>query len=162
MSQVQDLTTRRRRPCPSSGSDRACLIPAMHEVPLLIQVPRYQPVRRARRPSAKATAWMREHYRVQGRVAPRRRLRREIRTAGAALLMIAPLVFAGILLSSPRGSANASQTRTTPERISRPPAISLMIEAPPSGFRTDAEPPVVLPGYVLPDDGAEEPSHAGG
>lgn len=139
----------------------------MHSVPLLIQVPRCQPLRRARRPSAKATAWMREHYRVQGRVAPRRRLRREIRMAGTALLLIAPLAFAAILLASPRGVAMASRAQSTPDDpgrlISRPPAISLMIE-PPTGFRVDTEPPVVLPGYVLPDDGAEteELSHAGG
>jgi hypothetical protein len=166
MSQPQDISTHRACSCLPLGGDRTGLIPAAHSVPSLIPLPRYQTVRRARRPSAKATAWLREHYRVEGRVAPRRRLRREIRVVGAALLLIAPLTFAGILLASPRGLAMASRAESTPDRqarpTSRPPAISLMIEAPPLGFRTDAEPPVVLPGYVLPDDGAEEPFHAGG
>jgi hypothetical protein len=153
MAQVHDLSTRPTRPCSLTRS-----------TPPLIQVPRYQTVRRARRPSARATAWMREQYRVGGQVTPRRRLRREIRLAGAALLLIAPLTFALILLAHPRGLAMASrpESTSTPDRSIRPPAISLMIEAPHLGFRTDVEPPVVLPGYVLPDDGAEEPVHAGG
>jgi hypothetical protein len=40
--------------------------------------------------------------------------------------------------------------------------VSLSIE--PTGLMPSVtpEPPVVLPGYVLPDDGVEEPSYAGG
>ncbi len=83
---------------------------------------------------------------------------------GAALLLIAPLTFAAILLASPRGWAETSRPELNPGRPTQAawaPAVTLMIEAP-AGYRADAESPVVLPGYVLPDDGSEEPFHAGG
>jgi hypothetical protein len=45
-----------------------------------------------------------------------------------------------------------------------PPAVSISIEPVLAGApaELESEPPVVLPGYLLPADGAEEAAHAGG
>jgi hypothetical protein len=42
-----------------------------------------------------------------------------------------------------------------------PPSISISIEPAALAPYADAESPVVFPGYLLPDDGCEEPAHAG-
>lgn len=42
-----------------------------------------------------------------------------------------------------------------------PPAISISIEPAVMAPYAEAESPVVFPGYLLPDDGCEEPAHAG-
>jgi hypothetical protein len=41
------------------------------------------------------------------------------------------------------------------------PTISISIEPAALAPYADAESPVVFPGYLLPDDGCEEPAHAG-
>jgi hypothetical protein len=41
------------------------------------------------------------------------------------------------------------------------PTISISIEPAALAPYADAESPVVFPGYLLPDDGREEPAHAG-
>ena len=42
-----------------------------------------------------------------------------------------------------------------------PPTIRISIEPVGLAPYADAESPVVFPGYLLPDDGCEEPAHAG-
>jgi hypothetical protein len=55
-------------------------------------------------------------------------------------------------------------TRLDDEPRQGPPVISISVEPlgtlPHAGTEVDL-PPVILPGYLLPDDGSEEPAHAG-
>ncbi|MGE3819727.1 MAG: hypothetical protein AB7I30_09845 [Isosphaeraceae bacterium] len=138
------------RPHFAHGAERAESAPPV----LLIEVPAVAPlVRQARRPSRAAT----ERVRIWGVMDPprrRRRLRREVRLAGYALLALTSLSTAGILL---QGGPDTSVPRS--ENAVRPPAISLSIE-PAAVLRPGGT--VVLPGYLLPADVSEEPSHAGG
>jgi hypothetical protein len=135
--------------------------------PLLIQVPAVRPVtRRARRPSASATARVRASSLPYARIQPRRRLRREVRVAGSALLVVVTLALAAILLGRAPGKpvAREDSGRAPIATALRPPTVSISIEP---TFQVpvalpEPEPPVVLPGYLLPDDGVEEPGHAGG
>ena len=111
--------------------------------------------RAARRPSPRATARIRERMPLHSRVKPRRRLRREVRQAGIAILLVAPLLIAvSMLLGLPKSNASVNSRAGVFSDL-RPPAVSLIFDA----VRPD---PVVLPGYVLPDDGAEESSHHAG
>lgn len=134
-------------------------------VPLTLQVPHGRRIRQARRPSARASEWVRRsaYAGPHRRPAPKRRLRREIRMAGYILMTAAPLALAVLLLAgAPEASGSASSlARSAVTRI-RPPVISLSIEPPAIVPSARVELPVVLPGYLLPDDGAEESSHAGG
>ena len=82
--------------------------------------------------------------------------------AGYVLMTTAPLAVAALLLSgSP--STNGTPVDSSHSLAIRRPTISLSIEQP-AGLlpAIHPEPPVVLPGYLLPDDGTEEASHAGG
>jgi hypothetical protein len=100
-------------------------------------------------------------------VAARRRLRREVRLIGLALLVGLPL---GGALWGWGGGSGASSTKTADSSHAEPAASAPVEDLPvifipspraPTPAR-EARTPVVLPGYLLPDDGAEEPSHAGG
>jgi hypothetical protein len=75
-----------------------------------------------------------------------------------------PQVFLG------RGSAQTSQSNLagasrdgacSAYAAAPPPTISISIEPAVLAPYADAESPVVFPGYLLPDDGCEEPAHAG-
>jgi hypothetical protein len=126
--------------------------------PVLIQVPALpgSTARTPIRPSGRTTT------------RRRRRLRRELRVAGSALLLVAPLAWAALFLfggdTEPvgvparlvgiEGFASAEEL----PRLVIP--IVPMVTVPPPA--RDAKGPVVLPNYVLPDDGFEEPTHAGG
>jgi hypothetical protein len=135
-------------------------------IPLLIQVPAVRTPSRgprpARRPSATATARVRSGaVAARGRSRPRRRLRKPVRVAGYGLLAAASFALAPLLL---RAGAGAATPGPGPgfAAVVRPPAVSLTVETGPGVVPPRVEPPVVLPGYLLPDDGVEEPSHAGG
>ena len=81
--------------------------------------------------------------------------------AGSLLLMVVPMALAAALLrGAPASVLHGSNDAATDLASARPPSVSISIEPP--GFETDR--PVVLPGYLLPDDGtgSEEPAHAGG
>ncbi len=86
--------------------------------------------------------------------------------AGYALLTGMPLALAALLLwggrpaesSTPDRGAIAADRPTAP----RPPAISISIDPTALAPYAEVEPPVVLPGYLLPVDNAEEAAHAGG
>ena len=113
----------------------------------------------------------------------KRRLRREVRVAGYALLALAPL-FGACALGRPdrpaRVLACSIAEATAPERVLasngdprdafRPsldspgssPGVVILSSgtvAPASGAESDV--PVVFPGYVLPDDSLEESTHEG-
>jgi hypothetical protein len=117
---------------------------------------------------------------------PRRRLRREVRVAGCALLAFMPLVGVCMLGWPGRSSellaasisdatARLHGQHAAPERggrawpansrvveqLGRPSVVVLSIEPAVVAPESDTEVPVVLPGYLLPDDSLEESSHAG-
>jgi hypothetical protein len=143
--------------------------------PVLIRVP--------------ALAGSRPHVRVRparlrprpvvGVPARRRRLRREVRVAGSALLFCVPMAF-GLLTfwGPPRSSAGASapsasiaaspavapQAESAARREASPPLATISFEPLVEPTRPeDPKVPVVRPaGYLLPDDGPEESAHAGG
>jgi hypothetical protein len=118
---------------------------------------------------------------------PRRRLRREVRVTGCALLAFLPLVSVCTLGWQNRSSqllaasiSNATAARphvqyaaqdrsdrgwpansAVVEQIGLPSVVVLSIEPAVVAPESDTEVPVVLPGYVLPDDSLEESSHAG-
>lgn len=138
-------------------------------LPVLIQVPAMHTPsrvsRQARRPSAAATERVREYAMHRGTLPPRRRLRKEIRQAGYGLLIAVPLALAVVLLRGAPATTTGDGARNEARASAtgRPPSVSLSIE-PAAAVAPGAETafPVVLPGYLLPDDGNEEPAHAGG
>ena len=154
------------RPYSCSRASTAILI----QVPSVGPATRTRTTRQARRPSSSALEWARVHGTPRVKLAPRRRLRREIRLAGYALMMAAPLTLAALLLAgAPAADARSADGSAGPRsRITasiRPPAVFLSLEPAillPATSTSSPESPVVLPGYLLPDDGFEEPAHAGG
>jgi hypothetical protein len=132
--------------------------PVRPHVPVLIQVPAL--------PGPTARTMLRSSARTTMR--RRRRLRREFRIAGSALLLGTPLactllfLFAGdpepvgvpARLVGIEGVASADEM----PRLTTP--IAPVVTVPPA--LRDSHAPVVLPDYVLPDDGSEESTHAGG
>jgi hypothetical protein len=114
------------------------------------------PVTLQGRSEGEATARLRRGLR---RHQPRRRLRREVRLAGYLMICLLTLIWLPrALLFRSEGSAVEARSG----RIAAPaPAISISIEPAVLAPYADAESPVVFPGYLLPDDGCEEPAHAG-
>jgi hypothetical protein len=127
-----------------------------------------------------------QHVRRRFSRPSRRRLRREVRVAGCTLLAFLPLVCVCTLgwLSRSNQVLAASISNETAgshvqlavhDRIDRAELASATVADPfglPSAFVLTIEPavvapgldrevPVVLPGYVLPDDSLEESSHEG-
>jgi hypothetical protein len=112
----------------------------------------------------------------------RRRLRREVRLMGCALLALAPLVSAGTMAWSgktsrvvacsisdpasdgdPSGShdGRASTSGRPRAAVGSPGVVLLSIEPAVVSPGSDADVPVVFPGYVLPDDSHEDKTHEG-
>ncbi len=89
--------------------------------------------------------------------------------AGYAVMFAAPLFVAALMLWGGRHGALASDRPPFHSEAGRAdiatgthrPAISISIEPAALPPYADAEPPIVFPGYLLPADGSEEPSHAG-
>lgn len=92
--------------------------------------------------------------------------------AGYTVLMASPLVLASVLLWAGRPTVSMASARSStvspagsladgPDAVARPPVVSLTIEPATLTPYAESEPPVVLPGYLLPDDGGEEPVNAG-
>jgi hypothetical protein len=114
---------------------------------------------------------------------PKRRLRREVRVAGCALLTLAPLLSACTLGWSSRPTrilACAITDATARDRgpgdsalprvqasgpgvpsIGSSGVVVLSIEPAVYAPGTGTEVPVIFPGYVLPDDNLEGPAHEG-
>ncbi len=138
-------------------------------VAVLIRVPAVRPARQlprpARRPSTAVTARIRANSATFGR-RPRRRLRKPIRIAASVLLALATLALAACLLRSgiaPAASSRWENSDANPTRVASTmaPAVWLRIETAPGVSPSVTESPVILPGYLLPDDGIEESGHAG-
>jgi hypothetical protein len=123
-----------------------------------------------------------------GRRRPRRRLRRPVRVAARILLVLVPLVgsvgagwsnwssraIGRPVAVTPAGTRDGDdRAGAVPLRASRPddaswagapgrlPVVVLSIESVAGAPASDAEVPIVFPGYVLPDDSLEEPAHEG-
>lgn len=84
------------------------------------------------------------------------------------LLMVsfvtAPRILAGYGLSPTRDSDRVATSRARDRSAfadAHPPTISISIEPAAPAPYANADSPVVFPGYLLPDDGCEEPAHAG-
>jgi hypothetical protein len=136
--------------------------PIADDLPVLIQVPALRTARNtalaARRPSTAAIARVKAEAqsgeRPRGRTRPRRRLRGWVKVAGSSSLTFLAIGLAAWSLHAAPFQQAGSFGRYPIGTAA--PAVSLSVEG--------AEPaePVVLPGYLLPDDGTEDPSHAGG
>ena len=155
MSRLQSLTPVRR---PFARYDRGNVgvgASAFVSSASMEEKPRPRIVRAARRPSERAIATIREQGRPFQQVKSRRRLRRKFRVLGCALMLIAPIAISMSLVRS-AGPISPRDTRPGAASVPRPPSVSLMFEG-------SLPEPVVLPGYMLPDDGVEELlNHAGG
>jgi hypothetical protein len=115
-------------------------------------------------------------------VRTKRRLRREVRVAGCALLALMPLVSLCTIGSSSQPSRvvacsiadtiagrnnlaataprdRAMEPASNASRSTR--AVVLSVEPPALVPGNDTEVPVVFPGYVLPDDSLEDAAHEG-
>ena len=147
----------------------------------LIEVPEVmrRPTKRAHRPRV-VGHWQSSR---PAAVRPKRRLRREVRIGGCALLALVPLLAACTLGWSGRparvlacsiaeatapdqgfeGSTfshdPAGRSMETPVGIQR--VVLLSVEPSAIAPGTDTENPVVFPGYVLPDDSLEDSTHEG-
>lgn len=125
-------------------------------LPVLIQVPRVS----AR--SRTAGRWS-----PRAATRPRRRLRREVRWTAYALLALFPPALSALAYWEGRQAAlleirgPSAEVKADPEPEPLPPRISLSIEPAPTLAPAESEAPVVIPGYLLPDDGLEEAAHAG-
>jgi hypothetical protein len=75
-----------------------------------------------------------------------------------------PQIFLGrgaAMLTQAEPAAGSRGRTCTTYAAAPPPTISISIEPAVLAPYADAESPVVFPGYLLPDDGCEEPAHAG-
>lgn len=127
--------------------------------PILIEVPALGPDLQAGRTAHRRTGVTRR----------RRRLRREVRMAGSALMVVMPLTWVLFTFCGSQPEPPAVQPRLM--GVEGVPASFLAVDqvpwVRPVGERAttqacDDQTPVVLPGYVLPEEGCEEPAHAGG
>jgi len=126
---------------------------AFEALPVLISIPNLAITSRGVRPKVR-----------------RRRLRREVRLAGYALLAILPVSMALVALAGDRWSPRAPGL--TVERrgglvessTNRPPTCSISLEPLEPvivNVHRELEAPVILPGYLLPADTSEESSDGG-
>ncbi len=153
---------------PNAKSRSYAAGPDVEVLPVLIQVPVLPGTssRRGRRKTRVEVVGDRH-----GPARPRRRLRREVRWAVTLSLGLfglglggTPWILRGLGMTpvDPPGSTAHAENRSG--NSPRPPSISISIE--PATITpypyVDADAPVVFPGYLLPDDGSEEPLHAGG
>jgi hypothetical protein len=125
-------------------------------------------------------ARLRPRSEFAGTPTRRRRLRREVRVAGSALLFCVPMAFALVTAWGPRPTSGAATppvfeprpvvvasaaelAEPAPVEAARPLA-TISFEPMPENPRPEVQVvPVVRPaGFLLPDDGPEEPAHAGG
>ena len=104
----------------------------------------------------------------RGRVR-RRRLRREVRVAGYALLILLPITMALATLASDRRALARPGSLEGDDAPLAQVASSVRLEAPISLSSDELTPPaepapavrVFLPGVVVPVEASEEPSHGG-
>jgi hypothetical protein len=82
------------------------------------------------------------------------------------MMLMAPMMYAPLAMWGERSSNEMTPVRhgsDCPELTTaiHPPVISISIEPVTGSACTEAEPPVVFPGYLLPDNDSEGPAHAG-
>jgi hypothetical protein len=172
MSQADTLIT-----MPSIRSDRG----AARSLASLIEVPEVKRSSTRRTRPRIGRDWQRR--RPSSATRPKRRLRREVRVGGCVLLALVPLFAACTLGWSGRparvlacsiaeatapdqGFDGSALPRDRSNRSAEPPngspgVVVLSIEPAVLAPGTDAEFPVVFPGYVLPDDSLEGSTHEG-
>ena len=133
----------------------------------LIQVPRVvSPPRRRLRAEPPCPS----RFRTQAVRRTRRRLRREVRLAAVALLVLLPVPLALAVTHWPAPTSNrpasspmlaipAPGGNATLGSLHAPVWLSVEPAGPTVDGQTD--PPVVFPGYLLPDDNHEESTHEG-
>lgn len=117
-------------------------------LPVLIEVPALRPPGVGRRPLSSRR---------------RRRLRREVRVGGAAVLLGMPMLLVGLSLGEARLPWR-SGLATEAVDSEPPPAVLLSPELVPASYPGEKMPEVRASGYLLPelpDERAEEPPHAG-
>jgi hypothetical protein len=89
-----------------------------------------------------------------------------MRVAGCVLATALPLALAVALLrGAPAVGGDAPGRPDARSRIAaeiRPPAVSITLDPTTLNPLAEPESTVELPGYLLPDEGAEEPVHEGG
>ena len=146
--------------------------------PLLIQVPFTRHDRHPRGPSQRPIRH--RTARLAGGRQPKRRLRREVRMTGYAILAVSCATamwnYCGsagkeLWLSPAYSSTSAHQAKPgstagtclmeTSQSATHLLPILLSIEPVGTTLESDVEAPVVFPGYLLPDDNREEPAHGG-
>ncbi len=119
-------------------------------LPVLISIPNIAPATRT----------------PKGRVR-RRRLRREVRIVGYALLIVLPLSMALATFAGDRRSFPVSGKLVVDHQASAAPAVELQAPVslsplePIATFDREERGPVILPGVVIPVDDLEEPSDGG-
>ncbi len=131
-----------------------------HAIPVLIEVPTIT--------DASVISWH-SSASVDLRPRRRRRLRREVRLLGytflTAMILKAMAPWAMTPASTPLSplmSVGTGLSRSDQRATIAPPLVSISIEPLSPAPVGKANLAVVLPGYLLPDDGpAEEPTHAG-
>jgi hypothetical protein len=154
-----------------------------HSLTLLIEVPAINPlpITRAHAPLRTMRTTTRQPHRC------RRRLRRQVRLAGCTLLALVPMASACTLgwsnrpdrivacaisdpmqgelstdaAASPGRTAPDFQTQTGPATVAPAGVVVLSSDSPVAPAGTAAEPTVILPGYILPDDTREDLLHEG-
>lgn len=129
----------------------------------LIQVP---DVAAALSRPVRVDAWQRswaDRARSQTRIGrPRRRLRREFRTAACLCLAFAPIITAiGAWGLPPVRSAAAAQMADSTNDAESVDVGTVKIRLSVKPVEAGPEVPVVFPGYVLPDEHCQEPPHEG-
>jgi hypothetical protein len=155
-------------------------------LPILIEVPRLGAVGRKNRVRHTEPAHQGEWRPSMGHRRPRRRLRRHVRLSACAFLGLAPLASAACFAWSGHASAANPARAVASEKspltrvcllepgyedglLDRGPTAPLgpghgallSIEAASPAPSPEAVDSVTLPGYLLPDNSREEPSHEG-
>jgi len=156
------------------------------EFKVLIEIPTIQG-----RISSESVAWGRpkfplENHRPGGSAPagrrPRRRLKREVKFAACVVFACLPLSFEASRFWSNRLANIAAMNLTRPplhddgrvgeglgsslvhqvsSSVFEPAVVLMSIEPAQSGITSEAEPPVIFPGYLLPEDSVEEKAHEG-
>lgn len=136
----------------------------------------------SRQPRWVVEADRRPHRNPPRRPQTRRRLKREVKIAAGILFTLLPCVFhASMAWSGRLGTIAASRltriahpddvreesgvgsamTRQVSRSVFEPAVVLMSIEPAQTGLKSDAELPVNLPGYLLPEDSTEEITHEG-
>ena len=178
---MDDMTAAPALPHSRAGRSNRVEFATLIEVPTIVVAKDAVGVRRAgnRGRIEIERGWHRAH---PPRRQVRRRLKREVKYAALVILACMPLSYEASRVWSSRlgniAATNLTQAvhdddvresadlgSTLAAKVSRTvfePAVVLMsIEPAQTGIKADAEPPVIFPGYLLPEDSLEEKANEG-